>query len=113
MFIRVDNEGKLLQTKNLAIDGKDHFITSYFSINYLPNNQLLFVGDNHFFSYDSELNLIHKKEIPFIIKSLYLSPCHANLVHEQTIFTHALSKDVGDDSRQSEDFLARDRKSVV
>jgi len=51
----VDNEGKVLQTKNLAIDGKDHFITSYFSINYLPNNQLLFVGDNQFFWYDSEL----------------------------------------------------------
>lgn len=105
-FVRIDKEGNLLQSKNLAEDSKDQFGTYYFSINYLPNGQLLFVGFNHFFWYDGELNLIEKKEIPFIIKSLYVNPGHVNLIHEQYLFTHALSKDVGEDSRQKEDFLA-------
>ena len=61
-FVRVNNKGNILQTKNLSIDGKDYFGTQYLSINYLPNNQLLFVGSGHFFWYDRELNLIEKKK---------------------------------------------------
>jgi hypothetical protein len=102
----VDNEGKILQRKNLANDSKDQFGSIYFSVDYLPNGQILVVGPNHFFWYDSELNLLEKKEIPFIIKSIYFNPGHANLVHEQTLFTHAYARDVDEDTRQKEDFLA-------
>ncbi|AKP51350.1 hypothetical protein CA2015_1923 [Cyclobacterium amurskyense] len=105
-FVRVNNKGNILQTKNLSIDGKDYFGTQYFSINYLPNNQLLFVGSGHFFWYDRELNLIEKKEIPFNIKSIYFSPGHVNLVQEQRLFTHAYSKDINEASTERDEFLS-------
>jgi len=105
-FLRVDKGGNILQRKNLANDSKDQFGSIYFSVDYLPNGQILFVGPNHFFWYDNELNLLEKKEIPFIINSVYFNPGHANLVHEQTLFTHAYDKDVDQDTQQEEDFLA-------
>ncbi|HSI74920.1 MAG TPA: hypothetical protein VK957_03460 [Lunatimonas sp.] len=105
-FVRVNEEGNILQRKNLEEDSKDQFEPSYVSIDYLANGQLLFVGMNHFYWYDSELNLLDKKEIPFNIKSVYFSPGHANLVHGHNIFTHAVNKDLDDDTREKEDFLA-------
>lgn len=105
LFIRADAEGQIVQTKNLGEDGKDQFGSSFFSVNYLENGQLLFVGFNHFFWYDEELNLIEKKEIPFIIKSVYVSPGHANLLQGDLLFTHAVGLDVSDEARQSETFL--------
>lgn len=105
-FIRVNKEGNILQSKNLEKDSKDQFESSYLSIDYLADGRLLFVGMNHFYWYDSELNLLEKKEIPFNIKSVYFSPGHANLVRGQNLFTHALNKGVDDDSREKEDFLA-------
>lgn len=105
-FVRVNGEGQILQSKNLEADSKDQFESYYVSIDYLANGQLLFVGMNHFYWYDSELNLLEKKEIPFLIKSVYFSPGHANLVHGQNLFTHAVDKDLDDDTREKEDFLA-------
>ncbi|AKP50158.1 hypothetical protein CA2015_0695 [Cyclobacterium amurskyense] len=121
-FLRVNEHGDIMLSKNLSADGKDSFGVYFYSAHYYADDKLLiFPYSGGIYTYDFQFNLL-SKETPFNIFTNALGSGIATLLVDNKLFANKYPEKASVDLYAHEDYLARhpflttydlDKKKVI